>query len=61
MLRRKWGSEYQGLMRFDMATGMFIPFVLATGCVLIASSSQFHTVPQHGFLEEIEGHEVALS
>ena len=51
MLRRKWGPEYKGLMRFDMATGMFIPFVLATGCVMVASSSQFHTVPQPGFTE----------
>ncbi len=60
MLRRKWGPEYQGLMRFDMATGMFIPFILATGCVLIASTSQFHTVPQDGFLEKMEGNEVTL-
>lgn len=52
MLRRRWGPEYQGLMRFDMLTGMFIPFLLATSCVMIASSSQFHTVPQRGFLEE---------
>ncbi len=60
MLRRRWGPEYQGLMKFDMLTGMFIPFTLATGCVLIASTSQFHTEPQPGFLEKMEGHEVTL-
>src|SRR5699024_4894046 len=54
MLRRKWGSEYQGMMKFDLATGMLIPFMLATSCVIISSASQFHTVPQPGFLEQNE-------
>src|SRR5699024_7985421 len=54
MLRRKWGAEYQGMMKFDLATGMLIPFMLATSCVIISSASQFHTVPQPGFLEQNE-------
>ncbi|MEX2641750.1 MAG: divalent metal cation transporter [Balneolales bacterium] len=52
MLRRKWGSEYQGLMKFDLGVGMLLPFMLATSCVMIAAASQFHTVPQPGIIEE---------
>lgn len=52
MLRRKWGTEYKGMMKFDLATGMLIPFILATSCIVIAGTSQFHTVPQPGFLGE---------
>lgn len=52
MLRRRWGPEYRGLMKFDLGVGMLIPFMLATSCVMIAASSQFHTVPQPGIIEE---------
>ncbi|SHE46125.1 Natural resistance-associated macrophage protein [Fodinibius roseus] len=51
MLRRKWGTEYKGMMKFDLIAGMLLPFMLATSCVVIAGASQFHTVPQPGFLE----------
>lgn len=50
ILRRGWGREFAGLLRFDLATGMFIPFTLATSCVVIAAASQFHAVPQPGIL-----------
>lgn len=43
LLRKGWGKEFRGLAIFDLATGMLIPFVLATGCVVIASAAQFHT------------------
>jgi Mn2+/Fe2+ NRAMP family transporter len=52
LLRRRWGPEFRGFMKFDLGTGMLIPFVLATSCIVIAAASQFHTVPQPGFLEE---------
>jgi Mn2+/Fe2+ NRAMP family transporter len=52
MLRRKWGPEYRGLMKFDLAGGMLIPFMMVTSFVVIASTSQFHTVPQPGIIEE---------
>ncbi len=32
---------------------MFIPFVLATSCVVIAASSQFHTKPVPGLVKEM--------
>ena len=46
MLGRGWGREHRGLGIFDLATGMFIPFFLATTCVVIASASQFHGQPK---------------
>ncbi len=42
LLRRGWTREFRGLLRFDLATGMFVPFVLATSCVIIAAATQFH-------------------
>jgi len=52
MLKRGWNRDFRGLASFDLATGLFIPFILATGCVVIASASQFHTVPAPGLLGE---------
>jgi Mn2+/Fe2+ NRAMP family transporter len=43
LLRKGWDKSFRGLATFDLCTGMFIPFVLATGCVVIASAAQFHT------------------
>lgn len=51
MLKKKWDKEFRGLAIFDLATGLFIPFVLATTCVVIAAASQFHAKPQAGVLE----------
>jgi Mn2+/Fe2+ NRAMP family transporter len=52
MLKRGWNRSFRGLAIFDLATGLFIPFVLATGCVVIASATQFHATPAPGFLGE---------
>ncbi|MHC4574684.1 MAG: divalent metal cation transporter [Planctomycetota bacterium] len=52
MLRRGWDKTFRGLAIFDLATGLFVPFMLATGCVIIASAAQFHTRPAPGFLGE---------
>ncbi len=49
MLRKGWDKEFRGLAIFDLSTGLFIPFILATGCVVIASASQFHAKPAEGF------------
>lgn len=59
LLRRGWGKEYRGLTVFDLSTGMLIPFAIATTCVIIAGSHQFHTVPQPGFVSE-QGEEVMV-
>lgn len=50
LLRKGWTKEYRGLAKFDLATGMFVPFVLATSCVVIASASQFHARPVPGLV-----------
>jgi Mn2+/Fe2+ NRAMP family transporter len=50
MLRRRWDREFRGLAIFDLSTGLFIPFLLATSCVVIASAARFHTQPAQGLL-----------
>ena len=52
MLRKGWDKYFRGLAIFDLSTGLFIPFIIATGCVVIASSSQFHGQPAVGFVGE---------
>ncbi len=48
ILRRRWGREFNGLQKFDLATGMLIPFTLATSFVVMAAATQFHGVPKDG-------------
>lgn len=52
LLKRGWNKDFRGLAIFDLSFGMFIPFILATSCVMIASASQFHTRPAVGLLGE---------
>jgi Mn2+/Fe2+ NRAMP family transporter len=54
MLKRGWDRTFRGLAVFDLSTGLFVPFILATGCVVIASASQFHARPTPGFLGETD-------
>jgi len=58
MLRKGWDKYFRGLAIFDLSTGLFIPFILATGCVVIASSSQFHGQPAGGFVAAEPGGEI---
>ncbi len=55
MLRKGWDKHFRGLAIFDLSTGLFIPFILATGCVVIASSSQFHAIPAQGLVADEPG------
>lgn len=52
LLYRNWDIHFRGLSLFDLLTGMMIPFVLATSCIIIASGSQFHLKPAEGLLNE---------
>lgn len=52
LLRRGWGREFRIFSKVDLVVGMFIPFALATSCVVIAGASQFHTLPQVGFIDQ---------
>ncbi len=54
MLRKGWDRDFRGLAIFDLSTGLFIPFVLATGFVVMASATQFHAVPAKGLLGELD-------
>ena len=62
MLRKGWDRDFRGLAIFDLSTGLFFPFLLATSCVVIASASQFHAQPGAGLLGDtnLEGHEVII-
>ena len=42
LLRRGWTREYAGLQRFDMFTGMLIPFTIATSLMIIAAGVAIH-------------------
>jgi manganese transport protein len=39
LLARGWGRAHRGLAKFDLGVGMLVPFVLATGCIVIASGN----------------------
>jgi len=52
MLAKGWRRSARGLAIFDLSTGLLIPFILATGCVVIASATQFHTQYHPGLVGE---------
>lgn len=52
LLARGWDKDFYGLSVFDLISGMKIPFILATGCVIIASASQFNMQAPAGLLDE---------
>jgi Mn2+/Fe2+ NRAMP family transporter len=52
MLKKGWGREFRGLATFDLSIGLFIPFLLATSCVVIAAASQFHTKHETALLDK---------
>ena len=58
MLRKGWDKHFRGLAIFDLSTGLFIPFIIATGCVVIASSSQFHGKPAVGLVADEPGGQI---
>lgn len=50
MLRRGWDRNFRTLSRFDLSTGMAIPYILVTSCVVIAASARFHAQVDDAFL-----------
>jgi hypothetical protein len=60
MLRKGWDKDFRGLAIFDLSTGLFIPFILATGFVIIASASRFHTTPAPGFVPDEPGGTITI-
>lgn len=51
MLKRGWDRDFRGLAVFDLATSLFIPFIVVTGCVVVVSAARFHAQPAEGLLE----------
>ncbi|MCB9874233.1 MAG: divalent metal cation transporter [Planctomycetaceae bacterium] len=49
MLNRGWDKPFRGLARFDLSTGMAIPYILVTSCVVIASAASFHATIDEPF------------
>jgi len=54
MLRRGWDRDFRGMAIFDLATGLFVPFILVVSCVVMVAGAQFHTKPVAGFLGEVD-------
>jgi Mn2+/Fe2+ NRAMP family transporter len=52
MLARGWGKGHRGLAIFDLGTGLLIPYILATTCVVVAAATQFHAQPGAGLLDD---------
>lgn len=52
MKAKGWGKKHRGLAIFDLSTGMVIPFLIATSCILIVSGYLFHGKPYEGVLVE---------
>lgn len=52
MLRKGWDRAFRGLAAFDLSTGLFIPFLVATSCVVIAAASQFHARFDEKFINQ---------
>ena len=42
MLHRGWNKTFRGLARFDLSTGMAIPYLVVTSCVMIAAANAFN-------------------
>lgn len=42
LLARGWGRAHRGLARFDLFAGMFVPYVLATGLLVVAAANTLH-------------------
>lgn len=42
MLARGWDKTFRGLARWDLITGMALPFIAVTSCIVLASANAFH-------------------
>jgi Mn2+/Fe2+ NRAMP family transporter len=52
MLNRGWDKPFRGLARFDLITGMAIPYILVTSCIVIASAYSFHATADKNLLSD---------
>ena len=47
LLARGWGRAHRRMARFDLALGMFIPYILASGLIVIAAANTIHLDPDY--------------
>jgi len=48
LLARGWGREHRGLSRFDLVTGMLVPYTLATSLMIITAGCTIHDPVRFG-------------
>ena len=60
MLSRGWDKTFRGLARWDLITGMAIPFVIVTSCIVITTAYGFHGQAD-GKMESNDPAEIAQS
>jgi len=53
-LAKGWDRDFRGLATFDLSTSLLIPFILATSCIVIAASNQFHATPEKGLITIVD-------
>jgi Mn2+/Fe2+ NRAMP family transporter len=51
LLARGWGREHRGLAKFDLFTGMLIPYSIATGLIVVAAAATLHPQIAAGTME----------
>lgn len=54
MMRKGWDRDFRGLAIFDLSTGLFVPFLIATSCVVIAAGAQLHAKEQAGLVSQVD-------
>jgi len=47
LLARGWGREHRQLARLDLGVGTFLPYVLATSLIVIATANTLHLDPSY--------------
>lgn len=52
MINRGWDRPFRGLAKFDLITGLAIPFLLVASCIVIASAFSFHAQADEEFLSD---------
>jgi len=51
LLAKGWTRDFSGLVRFDLLTGMLLPFTITISCVVVAAASRFHAEPVPGLVD----------
>ncbi|HSH09255.1 MAG TPA: divalent metal cation transporter, partial [Oceanipulchritudo sp.] len=58
LLARGWGRAHRGLAKFDLLTGMFLPYVLATSLMVMAAAITLHgKIPYGSMISPVQAAE----